>query len=268
MNNTSKQVVVIDARNARPAANLLPRLWRGEIAALRIQNLVSSEACIHLSQRLSESTNVVDHADVQGLRVVGFSHFQAVRKPELMPQYLEDGQRSPGALRELASPYGSPFDSALGFLNTCWQAGCQLMALPSEGALAPFTVRIYNTGVGIDPHQDILSAESPQDPTSHALTMQFGANLYIAMPHNGGDLELFDTDYSLTNYKDLSEGPRTFSREKLGAPVLVRPAMSEMILFPSHRVHAVSPSQGKGLRVTISFFIGVVADDLPLRVWA
>jgi len=172
-------------------------------------------------------------------------------------------------LRHLASPYASPFDSALAFLTQWWPAGCQLMTLPTEGRLSPFTVRMYREGVGIEPHQDILSVESPNDPSAKALINQFGANIYLSMGAGGGGvLELFATDYSETTYKDLAEGPRVVSRDSLPGPVVtIAPAVGELIIFPSHRIHAVAASKGNGSRITISFFLGVQSNSSALAVW-
>lgn len=265
----SDGVAEIDAFGEYLNTNLLSSLWNGEIAALRVQNLVSIAACQHLTKRLLASQAIVDHSDVEGLRVIGLSHFQAVRNTELAQRYLDDAGTNAGTLRALASPYASPFDSAIAFLTQSWPSGCQFMVLPTEGQLAPFTVRIYGAGVGIEPHQDILSAESPNDPAARSLTKQFGVNIYLSMGTAGGDLELFDTDYSATNYKDLSEGPRVISRDSLPDPsVTVAPMVGNLVIFSSHRIHAVTASKGNYARITISFFIGLQNEQLQLKIWA
>jgi len=265
----SASIAEIDAHGARPDTTPLSALWRGEIAALRIRNLVSAESCQHISERLVASDSVVDHADVEGLRVVGLSHFQAARNPALVQRYLREGRHNAGTLRSLAAPYASPFDSAIAFVAQLWPAGCQLMELPTEGVLSPFTVRIYRSGVGIEPHQDILSAESPSDPVARSLVEQFGANLYLSMGTAGGALELYDTDYSGTGYTNLAEGPRVFDPRDLPDPtVTIVPVVGDLIIFPSRRIHAVSLSGGQDLRITVSFFIGIQGHRTPLKIWA
>lgn len=263
----SDGVAEIDAFGERPGADLFSMMWSGEIAALRVYNLVSLAACQQLSSRLLVSPSIVEHSDVEGLRVIGLSHFQVARNAELTQRYLNEARTSAGVLRALASPYASPFDSAVAFLTENWSPGCQYMVLPTEGHLAPFTVRIYNAGVGIEPHQDILSAESPSDPAAKSLTKQFGANIYIGVGTSGGLLELFETDFSATDYKDLSEGPRVVSRDRLSTPLAISPLMGDLIIFPSHRIHAVTPHDGNDVRITVSFFIGVKDEQTQLKLW-
>lgn len=264
----SKAVTEIDAFGDRADANLLSALWNGEIAAVRVNNLVSTAACEMLTARLLASDTIVDHADVEGLRVIGLSHFQAARDAELAIRYQNEACTSEGFLRALASPYASPFDSAVAFLAQMWRPGCQFMQLRTEGLLAPFTIRIYCAGVGIEPHQDILSAESSNDMAAKALNRQFGANIYLSMGTNGGSLELFDTDYSKTDYKNLAYGPRVVSRDSLPKPVTIRPKVGDLIVFSSHRIHAVAESEGEVARITISFFVGVEDEKSPLKIWA
>jgi hypothetical protein len=250
----SNRVAEIDAFAEPPVENFLSSIWNGELAAVRVNNLASSTACHHLTQRLLASEAAVDHLDVAGLRVIGLSHFQVARDTTLIRRYQEEARTTAGMLRHLASPYASPFDSALAFITQWWPPGCQLMTLDTEGRLSPFTVRIYREGVGIEPHQDILSAESPNDPSAKSLIHQFGANIYLSMGVN--------------TYKDLAEGPRVVSRDSLPAPVVtIAPVVGELIIFPSHSIHAVKASEGSGSRITISFFIGVQSNSSALKVW-
>jgi len=264
----SRGIAELDAFGERPDARSLSALWDGEIAAVRVRNLVSVEVCQQLTSRLLASQMIEDHADVKGLRVLGLSHFQAARDAELAHRYHDEARTSSGFLRALASPQASPFDSAMAFLAQMWPFGCQLMELPTEGLSTPFTIRIYGEGVDIEPHQDILSAESPKDPFAKQLTRQFGANIYISMGQRGGTLDLFDTDYAETTYTDLAYGPRVVSRDSLGEPVRITPMVGELILLSSHRIHAVAAPEDNVARITISFFVGLRDDQSPCLVWA
>ncbi len=88
------------------------------------------------------------------------------------------------------------------------------------------------------------------------------------MGTQGGDLEIFETDYAETTYRDLVNGPRVVSRKSLGEPVRITPMTGEFILFSSHRIHAVGASVGNVARITISFFVGLRDDRSPALVWA
>jgi hypothetical protein len=269
MNIRADGVAEIDAFGPRPSIDVISALRTGKLAAVRVYNLVSIAVCQVLTERLLASHTIIDHTDVEGLRVIGLSHFQAVRTPELAEHYLSEAQTSAGALRALAWPYASPFDSAVALLAQWWPAGCQIMKLPTEGILSPFTVRIYYHGVGIDPHQDKLSAESPNDPAAGSLIDQFGANLYFSMPTLGGSLEIFDADVSATNYVNLEQGPQIIPRDSLPAPsVTIKPSTGDLIIFSSRHIHAVTASEGEGLRITVSFFVGIQDAQSQLKIWA
>jgi len=246
----------------------LLELANGTVAALRVRKLISQQACRHLTNQLRTSGKMVPHADVRGLRVIGLSHFQAARDRKVAKQYFEKAGEVAGTVRKLAEPFASPFDVALAFLAAAWPAGCQLMKLPTEAPLSPFTVRIYHRGVEIEPHQDILSAESPTDSVAASLTSQFAANVYLSMPPSGGILELFDTDDGAANYTNPLYGSGTISRGHLAMPVRIEPEIGELIIFPCRRIHAVTPSEGSKPRITISFFIGVWDVRSPLAIWA
>ena len=269
MNIRADGVAEIDAFGPRPSIDIISALQTGKLTAVRVYNLVSVAVCQALTERLLASDTIIDHADVEGLRVIGLSHFQAVRTPDLAEHYFNESQTSAGALRALAWPYSSPFDSAVALLAQWWPAGCQIMSLPTEGILSPFTVRIYYQGVGIDPHQDILSAESPDDPAARSLIEQFGANLYFSMPTSGGNLEIFGADVSTTSYVNLENGPQIIPRDSLPNPsVTIKPSTGDLIIFPSRHVHAVTASEGEGLRITVSFFVGVQDSQSQLKIWA
>ena len=264
----SDKVAEVDVFGKQPDGALFAALWHGDYAAVRVRSLVSVDACRLITERILESAITVNHADVSGLRVIGLSHFQAVRNLELKERYWNEARTSGGVLRALSVPYSSPFDSALAFLAQVWPFGCQIMELPTEGPLTPFTIRLYGDSVGIEPHQDILSAESPTDVVASSLTKQFGANIYLSMGTNGGDLELFETDYSQTQYKDLAHGPHVIARELLANPVMITPEIGDLLIFSSHRVHAVTATSGEVPRITVSFFIGVENDQSSLKIWA
>ena len=235
----SGEVVEIDAFEAAVSFTAFQSLLRDEVAAVRVRNLLDPELCRDIARNIEAHESLRDHADVPGLKVLGASHFQAVRDDVIRDEYFKIGRSQMGALRRISRPHLSPFDAALAFLTQHWPAGCSLFSLPSEGDLAAMTVRIYRDGAEIEPHQDILAAESPDDLVAGGLAAQWGANIYLSMGL-GGELELYETDPSEHDYRNLENGPRVVSREQLPAPTTISPAVGDMIFFPSRRVHAVS----------------------------
>jgi hypothetical protein len=261
-------IAVVDAFAERPSAMLLRALGEGDLFAIKVANLVTAQSCRHVCCQLVGSEISIPHVDVPGMMAVGASHFQAARDENLRKKYEEEAPTIAGTIRRVALPYSSPFDNALAFLAQWWPHGAQLTHLPTEGGLSPFTVRVYTDKVGIEPHQDILSAESPIDPRASQLAAQFAANIYLSVGEAGGAIEIFDVGQDKTDYKNLSGGPRVFRRDELPQPtVVITPKEGELILFSSRNVHAVIPNSGNIARVTVSFFVGIISENEPLLIW-
>ncbi len=247
---------------------ILEGLASGEFDVIRVRKLVSEESCRHLARAVLNDPAVVQHDDVEGLRVVGTSHYQAARDERIALSYRDSPDRRLGWLRRLSMPYGSSFDAAFSLLGTVWPGGCRVLSLSSEGRLAPLTVRIYSSGVGIEPHLDVLAMESPSDEGTAGMLTQFGANVYVSVPEAGGELELFSTEVAEVP-RDLSGGPFSVAREDLSDPaVVLRPEVGDLVIFLSHRLHAVTPAVGETQRITVSFFVGVESLTRPLSIWA
>jgi hypothetical protein len=264
----SDNILLIDARAEHPGAVPLLRLWSGEFAAIRLTGLVSQEACRSFTNKLLDGEQTSQHLDIPGLNVLGFSHFQVARDHQLAEEYASQFRRLPSVLRRLSFPYSSPFDVIFGWLSIAWPSGCRVLQTLTGSHLSPFTIRIYGDGIGIEPHLDVVATELQSEPVADDIRFQFGVNLYLDLPNAGGELELFHAAFPDLSYTEIASGPKTWSTQDLPSPVRIRPNVAEVIIFPSHRLHAVSPSIGPGNRVTLSFFIGLSSWDDPVWIWA
>ena len=101
------------------------------------------------------------------------------------------------------------------------------------------------TNLSEKPHTDGL-------PPELAYQQQFGANIYLRMPEEGGELVLWDRDSS----GNLEEVAR------------ITPKPYDLIILNSGKLHSVCGfKEGAGERVTLSTFIGY-RDGQRLRLWS
>jgi hypothetical protein len=260
--------VLTVSRAALAGQDLLMKVADGQLLALVIRGVLSSQYCEGVIRSLLAGTVLEPHEDVPGLEVFGLSHFQAARDQTASLRYSSEAASRHDRLRDLCAPLDSPFDRALSILGAIHAGGVEQMCLPTEGLLAPFTIRIYRPGVGIEPHQDLLEAESPLDLVACSLQYQVAVNLYLSIGDEGGALTLFDTSVPRRTYLNLDEGPRTVPETELATVADLQPRPGDMVMFSSRRVHAVrAPAPGE-LRATLSFFVGLVANDSPAMYWA
>ena len=68
-----------------------------------------------------------------------------------------------------------------------WPAGVVRETLNYGKPMSPFIIQIYVPGHGVRPHQDDIRDEVAVCPEAGEITAQFGLNLYLSMPEQGGE---------------------------------------------------------------------------------
>jgi len=249
-------------------AEALTRLLSGEISCLVVRGFIEDQIAALICERLMDLPDFLPHKDVPGLQVLGYSHFQAVRDPELFCSYSRIGKTLQRRLEEISSPEMSPFQTLLDYLCANTNRVVEKLSLEQESELAPFTVRACHYDVGIEPHQDLLAAESPAEKIPRKFTRQLAVNLFLSAADDGGDLEIFDLGPDDTGYDNLDDGPKSVEPESLPEPcVSVRPKTGDLILFDSTLVHRVLENSGAKPRMTLSCFAATSTESSKLRYW-
>jgi hypothetical protein len=84
-----------------------------------------------------------------------------------------------------------------------------------------------------------------------------------------GAVELWDLDGTDADRRQHGiDGTYGYRRELLAEPaVTVRPAVGDLVLLRTTRIHAVRPTWS-GERLTLSGFVGYVGETSPLRLWS
>jgi hypothetical protein len=210
----------------------------------------------------------VRHDDVPGLEVLGLSHFQAARAETAARRYRDTAAERIGWLD--VSPAGTShlLDRVTAYLSSAADRPISRLRLPTEGLLAPFTVRIFSAGVGIEAHQDVLAAESPGDPAAAAITHQFSVNVYLECPADGGELILDRFIGRRPQYSSLADGPVGIPDSELETELRLQPRSGSLVLTSSYRVHSVAPVGHGGRRITFSLFLAELPNDGTMYYWA
>lgn len=244
------------------------RMLAGETACLIVRNFMDSKVSRCIARSIEASPELLVHEDVPGLKVFGLSHFQAVRSPDLADLYSELGQKLRSLLVRYSEPDQSPFEHLLQTIEAATDFSVEALPLRSGVPIAPFTIRVCELDVGIEPHQDILSAEIPGEPVAESLDRQIAVNIFLAAPKAGGLLEMFELDTADTGYKNLNEGPKSVPIEDLPRPAIsVRPNDGDLLFFDSSYVHRVVENAHKSSRITLACFLGVQEEIRRLVYW-
>lgn len=130
-------------------------------------------------------------------------------------------------------------------------------------------LRVLDEGAPIHPHQDVLRRDAKTAINAYSLKTQLAANIYLNMPQEGGELQLWEHGCSDEEYKNLlTPGEYYVERSKLVAPFLtIKPEVGELVLFNPTRYHAVTPGKGTK-RVSVSCFVCYRGEYCPLTLWS
>ena len=79
--------------------------------------------------------------------------------------------------------------------------------------------RVIEPNVDFLPHQDKLSKDAQYIKTTSMLKTQFAANVYIDIPENGGELDLWRQELDDENYDAMRKGSYGIRRDKLPCPI-------------------------------------------------
>lgn len=246
----------------------LGALLTGELTCLVIENFVTAATARTVIEGLNKQQEFVDHVDVSGLRVLGWSHFQAVRDPLIFDRYSQLGAKLEALLVSICDPVPSPFQSLKTYLGLHSNFSLKQLVLKGEPSPSPFTIRSCGEDIGIEPHQDILSAESPSEEFAASLSKQLAVNIFLASAARGGELEIFDLGPEDTGYENLNEGPKTVSINQLpSTSIRVSPKTGDLILFDCTKVHIVRPNKDSRPRITLACFLATTSYDNALHYW-
>ncbi len=247
--------------------NLL-KLLNNEIYALRIPGHYAKEACQIVTKNFINSNLVAKYTNAKDIGRVGMAFYEVQENPTMLDTYYKIAKTNNMLIKETFSPYVSPIDMLMIDLNKAWIPGCKLENLHGENMFVGL-LRILDENASIHPHQDVLRRDAKTALNAYTLMTQLAANIYLNMPSEGGELQLWANGCSDEEYaKLLTPNDYYVDRRKLTEPIItIKPEAGELVLFNPTRYHAVTAGKG-AKRVSVSCFIGYRGEYNPLTLWS
>ena len=170
-------------------------------------------------------------------------------------------------IRDAFRPLASPIDELRLLLDEVWPKGARLLDVNGEKCFVGIA-RFQGSGVDLTPHTDNLERNAPANHEPRLLT-QLSTNIYLEIPEDGGELEIWGIEPDEQQYERL-RGTRAYGieRDLLPPPdFVIKPEPGDLILLNPRLIHAVRPS-ATSTRVTLGVFIGYFGDNQPLAYWS
>ncbi|KQQ62627.1 proline hydroxylase [Pseudomonas sp. Leaf127] len=170
-------------------------------------------------------------------------------------------------VRDAFRPYLSPLDDLRLRLDEAWPRGAHLLDVDGQKCFTGVT-RYQEPGIDLCPHIDKLEWNLPPH-LQVALQAQLSANIYLQVPAQGGELEVWNTRPSEDQYQHLKSARHYgIDRDRLPpADFTTRPEDGDLIIINPRFIHAVRPVHHTP-RITLSSFIGYFGEQSPLIYWS
>jgi 2OG-Fe(II) oxygenase superfamily len=243
-------------------------LTRGTVLALRVPDFHGDVACAAAAAKLLAHPARAGYQNAPQIGRIGMSYFEG-RTAEGRGRYHAAAQRTAALLHEAYVPHQDPIESLMQRVGDAWPGGSRLEAVEGMPMFAGL-VRTLEAGTQLRPHQDLLEWDAPEGcSVAGEFVSQLAANVYLQTGPEGGVLELWDFGLERVDYeRQCIPGRPALDRDKLPLPALrIAPRTGDLIIFSSHRLHAVTPVVGDP-RVTASCFIGVRGIAAPMTFWS
>ncbi|KAG8172596.1 hypothetical protein JTE90_016611 [Oedothorax gibbosus] len=262
----SKSVLVSDELTAKD----LQSLFEDQICVLHIRNFIPQEVTGKLNNFLQEKgseeyTHEVRNKDGSTeLQYFGVNRFgrplnSTYNDPtgESLKKYFADALPTMQAIRRAVHPCLSPIDKLRVELDELWTGKVNVATLNGKktfcgiGRIMPASLSSLSA---IQPHFDAV-------PTSYFPTIfkQFAANVYLNVPHQGGELEIWNVppvDVSDENFTIPADW-----RSALPTSIIVKPGPGDLLLLNTRRPHAITKFAGTEPRTSVQTFIGLTKES-------
>ncbi len=241
-----------------------------KVAAIRVSNYYPEALCNKITSKILSENKAGRFAKAEHVQRIGMPHFDIV-DANSFNLYHEVALQNIKNLREIYTPYLSPIDKFRLEMDEAWPAGAKVESLYGKKCFVGLCRIIQGvTGSTLEPHIDRLSRDSSDSYAAHSLESQLAANIYVATPDVGGEVELWLKEPELEEYERELKKTQSYhvDRKILGEPdAVVKPKIGDLLLFNSRCFHGVRESQG-GIRSSIAAFVGYRGISHSLSLWS
>ncbi|MGC1496023.1 MAG: 2OG-Fe(II) oxygenase [Sulfitobacter sp.] len=248
------------------SADILAALFDEAIIAVRIREFIDADTCRVLAKKvLGKGFHHYENAAEIGR--IGMAFYEAENTPKLLEEYFEGANSRISDLRNRCAPYVNPIDILRCQLDEHWPAGAHLEKIYGKKMYVGLS-RVVEPNVYFLAHHDYISKDAPDSFQARSVHMQFAANIYLQLPETGGETEIWDKELSPQEFDDMRGSSYGISPDLLGDPdVVVAPKIGDLVIFNSHKMHAVRPSLDVP-RLSLSCFVGYRGDHAPITYWS
>ncbi|MFN7881997.1 MAG: 2OG-Fe(II) oxygenase [bacterium] len=257
---------VIKTTRSELTADHIRALARNEVRNIQAQSFVSRAAAEIISSG-AIGLGYKPYINVDNVRRIGMAYYETEHEKSLIEQYFSVARGNLEQLRAACDPVGSPMDTVRCLLDEVWPAGANLQTLFGRKMFVGLS-RMVEPNTTFLAHHDIFADDAPGMSESESVISQFGANVYVQVPENGGELLMWHRNMSIAEFDELRAGEYGIHIDDLPPPdVVLKPGVGDLLIFDAHKLHAVASPKDKA-RLALSFFIAYRGDDQPLTYWS
>ncbi|AXE33920.1 2OG-Fe(II) oxygenase [Chromobacterium phragmitis] len=244
----------------------IARLADGRAMAIRVKNYLPREQALKVADKIL-SPGYAHYLNAPSIGRIGMAFYEAENRPDMLDAYFEQAAINIDDLRQRCAPYASPIDRLRCELDEAWPAGAHLEKLYGKKMFIGLS-RVVEPDVYFLAHHDILAKDAPDSYQARSLEAQFACNVYLDMPEDGGELEIWQRELPPDEFDAMRGDSYGIDPALLGEPSLrIKPESGELVIFNSRKMHAVAPSKHSS-RLSLSCFIGYRGAHSPLTFWS
>lgn len=246
----------------------LVQLTQRDVGAIHVEGFYPREVASGVAQK------VIDHQSLghyhkkytSSVGRVYMPHIDTRWDPQLIHKYHDAALSSIHDVRSMFYPHLCPIDHLRLLLEELWPSGANLLRLRGRACFVGACRVFQPTTSEFYPHNDRIDQETDA-PEIAGLTEQLVANVYLQVPDEGGDLQLWLRDPTDQEKKTILE-VEGLEPDSIEPPALTfHPRAGDLIIFSSAMLHAVTSAVGQH-RVGMASFIGFKTIRKPLFYWS
>lgn len=246
-------------------------LLNDEAQILKIKSPYDEKTAEQIKYKITSSMAMGYYSNAPRIGRIGMAFFESIQSPEKRDFYYKNTEKWNRELQQSCFPFLSPIDYIKSQLDLAWPSGAKLASFDGQKMFSGLA-RIFKEGASAEPHQDIFLRDAPELGHKLKIKEQIAFNIYLDMPEEGGEIELWNWKAKDSDFENLRNSNPSlsyaFDRNKIpSCDITYKPKKGDILLFNPRHVHAVTACFGKP-RLTISTFIGYTGDDDPLVLWS
>lgn len=245
-------------------SDLLRRLLRNEIAAIRVQNFLPPELCGRLAGAIEDhGFDYYENFDPPMGRIGITQYEHAGNRAEYFARAVEATERR----KKIFTGMADPFETVIDAIRAAWGQEVSIAREPDLGA-DYFAGLIRLIAAGALVHCDW----APRDAAGWGIddiTGQLAWNVYLSSGEGGGRSIVYRRSWTPEVDEFVAEGTygylpasvQGYEREP------IEPLVGQLLMFNARNLHSVEALVGRGSRITVSSFVGNKPDG-SLVFWS